>query len=165
MSAEVGQIGMLKEAWGPRFWLILHTLAELSGNQTTTILSNDEADAWILLLKSQTFVMPCQACKEHYLEWQKGNRYTHLRNIVGNERKLWIRKWLWGCHNRVNEMTGKSSPELEELSNLYPKKNIGIEFQELNTMFTMAVTMQKLKSEDVIRWKRILLRLRIMYGV
>jgi hypothetical protein len=27
-----------KESWGPNFWMILHTLAECSGNQSNQIL-------------------------------------------------------------------------------------------------------------------------------
>jgi bisphosphoglycerate-dependent phosphoglycerate mutase len=102
--SEIKPIGLLREAWGPRFWKVLHVLAEHSGNQINQITSNDEVDAWILLLKTQAFVMPCALCKQHYLEWYGQQKLDGLKEYVGEKRRDWLRKWLWGCHKRVNEM-------------------------------------------------------------
>lgn len=159
------QIGLLKEAWGPRYWKILHTMAELSGQFTNVIMSNDEADAWIILLKTQAFIMPCKLCKTHYLEWVNLNKVDKLRKLIGKDRQDFIRKWLWGCHKRVNEMTEKETPELDMLPALYPKISIEKEVRELATMLQLAINTQQLLYEDVKRWKLVIQRLRAMYGL
>jgi hypothetical protein len=158
-------IGLSREAWGPRFWKLLHTMAELSGTQTNTILSNDEADAWIIFLKSQAFVMPCALCRTHYLEWQQTHKIEKIRSLQGQERKTYLCRWLWGCHTRVNELNEKDSLPYEQLSELYGKQPLEKEFRQLNTMFQQALTQQQLKPEDVARWKKVSVRLRILYSV
>ncbi len=165
MTIKITHIGLLKEAWGPRFWRILHTFAECSGSQTNPILESDEAEAWIVFIKSQTFVMPCAVCKSHFLEWQKTNRIEKIRSQKGLFRRAFLRQWLWNCHKNVNDLNRKESPTLEEIELLYPKKSIEKELAELSTMFQQAITTQQLKPEDVRRWKQVVARLRIMYGV
>jgi hypothetical protein len=161
----VFQIGLSREAWGPRFWKILHTLAESSGHQTHLITSNDEADMWILLLKSQANAMPCELCKKHYIEWYLKNRPDHLHEIRGEERRNWIRGWLYGCHNRVNEMNGKESPPFENLPLLYPIISLKKEYQEILGMFQLAHNKRQLKPEETIKWRNAVMRLRAMAGI
>jgi hypothetical protein len=162
---DIIQIGLTREAWGPRFWNILHTMAEQSGNQKDLVTNNDEADAWVQLLKAQAFVMPCQLCRQHLLEFLRISRLDKLRSIVGEERRIWLRQWIWNCHDRVNKMNNKVSPDISTLSNLYPKKSIEKSVRELYLMFQLAVTMQQLKTEEIGKWKNALARLRIIYGI
>jgi hypothetical protein len=164
-QTPVLQIGLQREAWGPRYWRILHTMAELSGQFTNTIMSNDEADAWVILLKSQAFVMPCKICKTHYLEWFNSNKVDKLRKLNGNERKDYIRKWLWECHKRVNIMNEKETPELDTLPELYPRQSIEKEVREIIAMLQLAISTQQLLYEDVKRWKLVIHRLRTMYSL
>lgn len=158
-------IGLTREAWGPRFWKVLHTLAETTGNQTQLILSNDEADAWILLIKLQQFVMPCLLCKEHYKQWRMNHRVDHLRKLGGTERKEFLREWLWKCHNRVNALSGKDEFPLEDIPTFYPKTSIQKELDELGSMFQLAITQRQLNYEDVKMWKNVIHRLRILVGI
>lgn len=158
-------IGLAREAWGPRFWKILHTLAERVGQQRDAISVNDEVEVWINLLKAQAHVMPCATCKQHFLEWHLTHRVDKLRELSGDERRIWIRGWLWGCHNKVNESNKKSSPRLESLPELYPRVNIEKEVVELETMFVFAVEKLQLAPEYIKRWKLALSHLRAMYGV
>lgn len=159
------QLSLQRESWGPRFWRILHTLAETSGQQVPLILKNDEADAWILLLKLQEFVMPCALCKEHYKSWRTTHRVDHLRNLQGDVRKEFLRRWLWDCHNRVNASNQKPEIPIEEAPTLYPKASIQKEVEELATMFKLAITKQVLKYEDTKMWRNVIQRLRILVGV
>jgi hypothetical protein len=165
MALEIKQIGLTREAWGPRFWKILHTLTEQSGNQTNQILSNDEADAWILLLKAQPFVMPCALCKQHFLEWLHARRPETIRTLVSGNRKDWIRNWLWGCHDRVNSMNQKKSPDIATLPEVYRRQSIEKPVRELFGMFQQAMMLQQLKPEDVAKWKKSLAMLRTLYGI
>lgn len=158
-------IGLSREAWGPRFWKILHTLAECSGQQHTQIENNDEADAWQTLLKTQAHVMPCSLCKDHYLEWFRTHKLDGLRGLVGEERQQFLRRWLWGCHNRVNLTNQKISPEIDTLPFLYKRVPIEKEMKELSSMFQLALQKQSLHAEDITRWKQTLSRLRVMYRI
>lgn len=158
-------IGLSREAWGPRFWKILHTLAECSGKQTNKFLSNDEADAWIMLLKAQRYVMPCTLCREHYASWQTSHKFDKLRDIMEMDRYTFLQGWLWECHASVNTTNNKPSPSFEELPTLYPKERIEKEMRELATMFQLALNKHQLKFEDISRWKLAIGRLRAMYGI
>ena len=159
------QIGLNREAWGPRFWKILHTLAEGSGRQSHIITSNDEANMWILLLKTQANVMPCDLCKKHYVEWYVKNRPDNLVNIKGEERRIWIRRWLWGCHNQVNVANGKDSPQLELMPFMYPLTSLKKEYNELLGMFQLAHNKQQLKPEETGKWRNAVAHLRAMVGI
>jgi hypothetical protein len=158
-------IGLSRESWGPRFWKILHTFAECSGSYTNTILQNDEADAWNILLKAQQFVMPCILCKGHYANWIVAHKFSKLRAIVGEERRAFLRSWVWGCHNAVNITNEKPSPDLDTMPVLYPKQGIEKEIKELYSMFQLGLDKRQLKLEDIHRWKTVVARLRSMYSI
>ena len=108
--------------------------------------------------------MPCALCKQHYLEWYNQQKLDGLKEYVGEKRRDWLRKWLWGCHKRVNEMNQKETPPLETIAEMYKKQTIEKEYKELLTMFQAAFNQQQLKSEDVNRWKTAVSRLRSLYG-
>jgi hypothetical protein len=168
--ADSVSIGLQREAWGPRFWLILHSLAERSGSQSNMILQNDEADAWIILLKSQAFVMPCALCKTHYLEYWTTHKPDSVRGLQGLERREYLRRWLWKAHDRVNKMfvasggPEKTSPPIESMPTLYPQRSLDKPLKELSTMFQQALAVQQLKPEDITRWKSVIQRLRLLIG-
>jgi hypothetical protein len=165
MATEFKPINLTRESWGPRFWKVLHTMAECVGQQATLVQKNDEADAWFFLLKAQAFVMPCALCKQHFLEFLKMKPLGALRTIQGVARKEWLQSWLYECHKRVNTMNEKESPPLGELPFLYPRQHIEKEVKDLIQMFQIGTTTQQLKSEDTNRWRQQLARLRILYGI
>ncbi len=154
-----------REWWGPRFWRIFHTLAEASGGMSSPILSNDEADAWKLLLKAQTFVMPCAVCQKHFTEWKLMNRIPELRGILGMERRSWLRHWLWGCHMRVNEMNEKEGPSEDMLPELYKKESLDEPVADLIAMFRIGIQQGTLKYDDTMLWRNAVGKLRTLYGI
>jgi hypothetical protein len=156
---------MQREAWGPRFWRVLHTLAEYSGAHRSELEQNDEADAWNILLRAQAFVMPCELCKQHYLSWIANYKINPLRDVKLEERRMYLRLWLWGCHDNVNHMNGKKSPSVGELPVRYSRQLIQNDIAELETMFRMAIEKQSLGSADISRWKNAIGRLRRMYSI
>lgn len=158
-------IGLAREAWGPLFWKVLHTLAEGSGQQRDSVSISDEAELWIHLLKAQAQVMPCATCKQHFLEWHLTHKIDTVKDIYGEERRVWIRGWLWGCHTRVNEIHKKGSPRLEDLPELYPRCSIEKEVDDLDSMFRLGIEKRQLAPEYTKRWKLVLARLRAMYGL
>jgi hypothetical protein len=163
--ADVQRLNLQRESWGPRFWTILHTLAEQSGHQQGPVLNNDEADAWGILLKAQVNIMPCALCKKHFQEWLNTHRLDGLHSKFEEERRDWLRQWVYDCHDRVNVLNGKMSPPLSDIPALYPKRNLQTEMAELATMFQLALTRNQLQFDDVQRWKYAANRLRRLVGV
>jgi hypothetical protein len=156
---------LARESWGPLFWTILHTLAECSGQQTNTVLDIDERTAWSVLLKAQMFVMPCALCRKHFQEWLTAHRVARMDTLNGNERMMWLRKWLWGCHARVNELNGKESPAFESLPQLFPRVSLEPAMIQVSEMFKKALEQQQLKPDDIHRWRQQISRLRVLYGI
>lgn len=161
----MAEITVLRESWGPRFWRLLHTLAECSGTVGDLLSSRDEAELWILVLKLQANVMPCKVCKEHYNEWLSTHAVERVRYLEGADRYSWVRHWLWSCHENVNRMNGKSTPAEEDLPSLYPRRSVQKEIVELGTMFQLAVEKRLLNVEDTLRWRQVLSRLRALYSI
>ena len=157
-------MSLLREWWGPRFWKILHTLAECSGSISSPILANDEADYWAILLKIQGLVMPCALCRTDYAKWLFVHKIGDIRGLKENRRD-YLRKWLFSCHNAVNSRNNKMVLEIESLAELYKKESIGKVVLEIFQMFNLAMERSQLKPEDVNRWKNALARLRILYGI
>jgi hypothetical protein len=158
-------MSLLREWWGPRFWKVLHTLAECSGTMTVLITANDEADLWSILLKAQAFIMPCALCKSHYLTWYINHRPVDLRSLNGSDRKAYLRSWLLACHNNVNNQTQKENFPEERLSEIYKKESIAEVVRDIYEMFRVALERSQLKLEDVNRWKTSLTKLRMLYGL
>jgi hypothetical protein len=157
-------MSLLREWWGPRFWKILHTLAECSGNMNSPILANDEADYWTILLKTQGSIMPCALCRTDYNKWLLNHKIGDLR-VLKEERKNYLRTWLFNCHNGVNSRTSKPLLEMDELLVLYKKEHIGKVVTEIYEMIRIALERSQLQYEDVNRWKNALTRLRMLYGI
>lgn len=151
--------------WGPRFWKILHTLAECSGGLTNPILQNDEADIWKILLKTQAFVMPCPRCKAHFLEYRLGKPVPDLRKLKNPERKSFLTHWLWESHTNVNTEAQKESPPEEELAVMYATRDIRSEVVDIVSMFSFALQRSQLQREDTQRWKTCITRLQMLYGL
>ena len=157
-------MSLLREWWGPRFWKILHTLAECSGSMTSPILANDEADLWTILLKVQGSVMTCALCKNDYNKWLLSHKLVDLRSLQKEDRKKYLRLWLFNCHNGVNSRNNKALLDENELLALYKKEHLGVVVKEIYEMFRLALERSQLQPEDVNRWKNALTRLRILYG-
>lgn len=158
-------MSLLREWWGPRFWKILHTLAECSGSITAPISANDEADLWTILLKVQGSVMTCALCKNDYNKWLLSHKLVDIRTLQTEDRKKYLRTWLFNCHNAVNVRNSKVALDEKDLLVLYRKESVTPVVKEIYDMFRLALERSQLQPEDVNRWKNALTRLRILYGV
>jgi hypothetical protein len=91
-----------KEWWGPRIWLILHSLAEISGR-------TDCGPAWRLVLLSTADMIPCSLCRTHFR--------THVSSMqfpVGQTMFPYLRDRLWSIHAGI----GGTLPA-EQLAEVY----------------------------------------------
>lgn len=155
-----------RKSWGPLFWTLLHTLAECVGYEKDAITERDEAEAWILLLQAQPFVMPCQVCRTHLKEYLRIHRIEKLRDTRGASRYGWIQSYIFELHEHVNRLTqNMSSFTKDMLPDAYPHRKLTANLSAIQDMFQTAFDTQQLKPEDVHRWKMALARLRGLYGV
>ena len=154
-----------KQFWGPAYWTILHTLANSVMNTTNTILQNDEAEAWVLLLKSQQYVMPCQACSRHYSDWLKTHGISSIRTLKNQMRAEWIQTWLFDLHENVNLLNTSVGIKKEMLAEQYPRKRLDAEYTICCHMFMLSLERRLLKPDTIHRWKTAFLRLRALYGI
>jgi hypothetical protein len=154
-----------KQFWGPAFWTILHTFAECILTTKNTILSNDEAEGWIHLLKNQQHVMPCALCSKHYSDWLKQHNFTSIRTLKNEERADWIQIRLYELHQHVNTLNSTLNITREELKYEYPRRRLDDEYALCCEMFKLALERHLLKPDDIHRWKTSFLRLRALYGV
>ena len=158
-------MSLQREDWGPKFWFLLHTLAECSGTITQPVLANDEADNWNILLKAQAFIMPCALCKKHYLEWKHMHSIPNLRTIKGPARKTILTTWLWNCHNSVNKQNEKDLFSEDSMKTMYTRQSLKKTFEEISLMLKNALERSLLKPDDIKRWKTTVSHLLILYAL
>ena len=157
----------LKREWfGPRLWIILHSLAERSGSVTDPVSKLDEELAWLTLLTAIPGIMPCDLCRVHYREWYVTNLPTPLKKRLGLERRDYIRKWLCNLHNAVNKRNENGIVfTSEDCIQTYSSKTIGTEISEIYEMFSLGLNSQKVIPECIDKWKAAVVRLRRMYSI
>lgn len=108
------------EEWGPGAWELLHGLAEKVGNQTKTLLINDERNELKLTLRHLWALLPCKTCQKHYKEWYQSHSPDSF--IAGSYMDLQesMRAWLFALHENVNHSRGiESGITLEILKERY----------------------------------------------
>jgi hypothetical protein len=97
--------------WGSAQWFLLHLL---SFNYPSAPTNQDKNDMYSYLT-SLGKVLPCPACRDHYLANinTKLNGYTLQESLAS--RDLFTR-WMYELHNLVNTQTGKSAgPTFEQV--------------------------------------------------
>jgi hypothetical protein len=88
-------------SWGPSLWAILHTMAEKSGKGLERCRV-DEAREMRWMVENLEWILPCQACFRHTIEYRRANPPLPLS--AGNvDYKLWF----WNFHEAVNTRLGK----------------------------------------------------------
>lgn len=105
------------EEWGPLLWGIFHILAEKSGQQTISMIQEDEKRAWPLFVKAIQLIIPCPECREHFSGYLQTNPFQ-----APSDYKLfhgYVRTWFYNFHEAVNSRLGKPSFPFDELSKYY----------------------------------------------
>jgi hypothetical protein len=99
------------------------------------------------------------------MEYKLRNPVKNLRELKGDLRKIYLRNWLWNCHDNVNKQSQKESPSEDTLESIYSKKSIQKEVQDIFLMFKNALERSQLQRDDIQRWKASITRLQILYGI
>lgn len=158
-------VSLDKSFWGPKFWAILHTLAEHTGKFQDIVRKNDEANYWKQLLKYQGLVMPCGVCRSHFNSAFRSMNFSEFVKLGGSERRTWIRTWLWNLHNQVNTQNQKTIFTYDDLLKTYTYTSLKPYYQDIVSMFQRATQSNQLQGEHVQMWKTIYQYLVALYGL
>ncbi len=123
--------------WGPPLWRILHTCAERLGSNTNTFTAADEARAWVNVLTTLEYVIPCPVCRNHYHTWRLHNPAQELGKLRGPELREASRSWLWRLHDGVNRSNGVEGIPLEDIQGIYANRGT----QEVQQDFTVLLNL------------------------
>lgn len=98
--------------WGPALWILLHSLAERAGKSTTRSGQNDEKYAWRNLITNLEYVIPCNECKGHFIQYKAANPFPDTFTVNYTELNQKIRTWFYNLHAHVN-ITYKNGTSIE----------------------------------------------------
>jgi hypothetical protein len=120
------------DQWGPLIWRILHSLAERAGRHTNPLFQADEVRAWTTTLKALQKGLPCETCREHYVEYFQAD--TPVIPQVYSDVREYVRTWLWELHNNVNQRLGKPEFLKTDLTGTYKDVNILYTIKQLQAL-------------------------------
>ena len=98
------------DGFGPSLWFTLHTAAVHSPN----IITPSVKENWKLLLKNLTVLIPCQVCKNHYVNLLKD---IDLADVTSSKKKLF--EFTVNLHNLINMKMGRSTFSMKRAKDLY----------------------------------------------
>lgn len=150
--------------WGPLFWKLLHSLAELSGSQKDAVLRGDETRNWIQVLIQLEHTIPCDVCRTHYAEWLKLHPPSELLTIPYAELGEWIRGYLWSLHNRINEGNERPLFEYSELK-IYRGIEIRPLWKALEPVMKRAIVLSGVPLRAWLKWLGFVRTVQGVYGV
>lgn len=95
--------------WGPHFWRVIHSFA--AAYRPTY----EVKQAFKQFIYSLTGILPCDVCRQHYLENLKQLPLTE--EYLSNSHNLFL--WSYLLHDLVNKKLGKYSPPFEQVKSIY----------------------------------------------
>jgi hypothetical protein len=148
--------------WGPLFWNLLHSLAELTGKQKDNLLQDDETRIWVQLLLSMKATIPCDICQEHYGRWLSQYPPKMLYEMPYDYRGEWVRQFLCSLHNVINEENEKPIFPIEKLRETYKGVDITGSWKQLEPVIKRAINLNGI---TLIPWKKWLGFVRMLQGI
>lgn len=101
---------MNPKVWGSSAWLFLHTITLDYPDEPT----KEDKEKYREFFISLSYVIPCETCKEHYLE-------TIRKFPINLESKETLTKWLHNIHNQVNLRNNKEIYSYEDFIEHYSR--------------------------------------------
>jgi hypothetical protein len=101
--------------WGPVVWKIIHTCCEHLGNNTITLLKNDEINAYKKFINQIRYVLPCKICKIHYSK----HLHNHTKEIQYDQLKQCAKEFFYNIHDSINKEKNIISIPFSSLENSY----------------------------------------------
>lgn len=120
--------------WGPIYWAVLHTFAELTGRKTTIHADNEESYLWDGILRELGDVLPCFECRNHYKEYYSANMPFFINSLHYEEKRNALREWLYRLHSRTPRFAECPVPTLEEMAEKYSLAEVNLP-EEIRKMY------------------------------
>lgn len=89
--------------WGPAVWSSMHALSFTYPHACE--MQCEKRKNMFEFLKSLTSLVPCETCRQHYLEWWEANASSETSSMFNSREAL--SRALVGLHNEVNARIGK----------------------------------------------------------
>ncbi len=127
--------------WGPIYWTVLHTLAELTGRKTVIHSDNEESYLWDYILRELGEVLPCSECRRHYKEYYSANMPMFINGFHYEEKRTKLREWLYNLHGSTPRLADCPVPTLEEMPEKYSliEVNLNEELRKMYDVFNAGV--------------------------
>ena len=151
--------------WGPLLWCILHGLAEHAGSPTSSMFLDDERRMWLHFFKETGDIIPCPACKTHYMDYLNVHPVIPLKFLAHAERKAWITRWYWELHNYVNKRNNKPEFPYTDVSTMYKNVKLHLVLGQLEAPLKRAIKVTGTNQIKYIEWKRRLTMLYSIFGI
>jgi hypothetical protein len=106
-----------KAYWGPRLWVLFHSLAEISDRRDMVML-------WNNLMRLTAAAMPCEQCRTHLSAYMRTHvfvRFPKIHLVTGEMVRARATAELYALHNDVNARLEKPIFTVEELAAAYRK--------------------------------------------
>lgn len=133
--------------WGPALWLLLHSLAEKSGKNDITAKHLSHITGWKNLIKNLQTIIPCQECKQHFLEYKIEHPFP---DVPYSELNTTVRTWLWELHANVNERKGvPNSVSMDDLAERYGSTDLRVAYY---TVKSIMIKFFKTPLVSIINW-------------
>ena len=113
-----------KTEWGNATWDMLHSISFKYPYDP----SKEEQNAFISLIKSLQYLLPCVYCKEHWTKFLSENLKDNEHNIAKNKRSA--SEFLVYAHNHVNTQLGKPTFTYTQAEAKYDNPNRMIQEKE-----------------------------------
>ena len=120
--------------WGPIYWTVLHTFAELTGRKSTVHADSEESYLWDYMLRELGDVLPCNECRMHYKQYYALNMPTFINSSKFEEKRNKLREWLYTLHASTPRLADCPVPTLEEMSTKYSLTEVNLN-EEIRKMY------------------------------
>jgi hypothetical protein len=141
------------KSWGPTYWNVLHTLAELSGKKGS--INNEEGYLWDYILREMPDIIPCIECQKHYREYYTANPPRFVLSSLAEERRNKLREWLYTLHSNTPRYSETPVPTLEEMPDKYSlaQVNLSEEMKKMYGFYNAGVTQGILNGIKIFTYK------------
>lgn len=165
--APLDAMDLNTRSWGPVYWLVLHTFAELTGRKNTANADQEESYLWDYALRELGDVLPCFECRNHYKEYYTMNMPLFINNTQYEEKRKALREWLYRLHSKTPRLADCPVPTLEEMPEKYSliEVNLPEEIKKMYEFFNAGVSQGIINGMKMYSFKSKieLMRILLMY--
>ncbi len=143
------------QLWGPVYWKVLHTFAELTGKKSAIHVDKEESYLWDYILRELGNVLPCFECRNHYNTYYMNNIPFFIMNTQFEEKRNRLREWLYTLHLQTPNLSNSPVPTLEEMPEKYSlvEINLNEEIRKMYEIFNAGVAQGIINGMNMFAFK------------